>query len=1012
MPSSERSPGGAERVFRGLGRFVVRHPWYPIIFWIVLLLVAAPFLSRVGSVTDNSSSSLPASAPSSIAAAQIAAAFPNASAGSDAIVLIEGPALENATGQAAVVGLDRTIGSDRDLTYVASVDSLYTTYASYLAGQAQIAAGAIHQSLATTPTAPESVNETAVLLWGVPALLLGNWVACETNHTAAGPHACSELAYNETYDFVNGSSASISVLRAVYEPGPNGPGFNNSTCLGGAVPLSANATACLDGQVVDELAPLVPQLFPPAAQGPANVSLHALGIENHTAWTSVRAASALLVAQASGLPAGFLDAVWENFPSATVSSSAANAWATGLVAGPLAEYPLPIPTAITQQFVSPDGQAEIVIVTFSVSSGFTDPNGTNPVASDVGTLDQIVPQTLGASGAGDAYSWYVTGGGALDTEENQVLSSSLAIVLPLTIIVLLGITIVYFRAPLAPLLTFGGLGIALGLGVGAVVLIGTLITHVDVTSIELEETFVLGVGTDYSIFLVSRYREELYRGVDRHEAVVTSVTWAGQSVATSGATAILATLALTVSGVALLSQWGMVLSLAIFITVMISLTIVPAFLTLLGGRVFWPATGAKFEKRAREAQDHIQTERTYFFRAGRLTQRRPLTIIAIVLLVSLPLIYLAINVPVSYDFYNQLPTTQPASAGLQQLDDHFGGGFAFPVQVLLAFREPLLVGNATNSAEFQDLGNLTSTFSRTSGVFTISSPVGPGDAPLGEWLNFSSQLPGTQANLRGTLSSFVGVDGRTVLISVVPAASGLSNAAVELTNTLENEAHAYQATHPELSASYFGGGAPTVGDLAAQTALATEHMLLYVSIGLLIVLFVALRSWMIPLLAVATIGLSLSWAWGLTNLVLRQLLGVPLFFFVPTILFIVILGLGIDYNIFLLTRVREERVKGASASEAVVRAVAATGGIITAAAIILGSAFAVLATAQFLILRAIGFAVAVAVILDAMVVRTYLVPSALQALGDRAWKLYPFQKRPPPAGPLSTEPSPDVPEPV
>src|SRR5208282_3991669 len=143
-----------------------------------------------------------------------------------------------------------------------------------------------------------------------------------------------------------------------------------------------------------------------------------------------------------------------------------------------------------------------------------------------------------------------------------------------------------------------------------------------------------------------------------------------------------------------------------------------------------------------------------------------------------------------------------------------------------------------------------------------------------------------------------------------------------------------------------------------------------------------------------TIALSISWAWSVTYLVFQLLLGFPLFFYVRTIMFLLILGLGIDYNIFVLTRVREERVKGASSSAAIVTAIGRTGGIITAAAIILASAFAALMIGQFTLIRAIGFSVAIAVVLDAMVVRTYLVPAALQLLGDRAWSLSGRRARP------------------
>jgi RND superfamily putative drug exporter len=239
----------------------------------------------------------------------------------------------------------------------------------------------------------------------------------------------------------------------------------------------------------------------------------------------------------------------------------------------------------------------------------------------------------------------------------------------------------------------------------------------------------------------------------------------------------------------------------------------------------------------------------------------------------------------------------------------------------------------------------------------------------------------------GTLGGFVGTDGRTVVLTLVPTSTGLSSEAVNSVHAVESSFAAFTPSHPEVTAIAYGGGAPTIGDLADETAHATLILLIAVTVGLLVVLVAVLRTWIIAVMAVATIGLSISWAWAITYLVFQQILGFPLFFYVRTILFLLILGLGIDYNIFVLSRVREERLKGRTSSEAVVAAVGRTGGIITAAAIILASAFGALMIGEFTLIRAIGFSVAVAVILDAMVVRTYLVPAVLQLLGDRAWSL-------------------------
>jgi RND superfamily putative drug exporter len=478
------------------------------------------------------------------------------------------------------------------------------------------------------------------------------------------------------------------------------------------------------------------------------------------------------------------------------------------------------------------------------------------------------------------------------------------------------------------------------------------------------------------------------------------VTWAGQSIATSGATAIIATLALAFSGVALLSQWGLVLSLAVLIAVLVSLTFVPALLVLVGPRVFWPYTGERFRRHAEAAVARRRAERTYFFRVARGVRRRPGTVIGLTLLVSVPLFFVALTAPISYDFFGQLPGGHPATDGLASLSDHFGAGRAFPTILLATFASPLIAGSVANATEFTDLASLTQLVNGTSGVASVASPVGPLGAPLNEWVGFASLPPARQALLNGSLTSFVGDDHRTVWLTVYPSSGGLTASSVQLLGRLETTVGEFDATHPSVVHVAFGGGAATTSDIQRQTSLATDRLLIGVSIGLIIVLLAVLRSALIPLLAVATIGLSIGWAWGISNLVLGDLFGLPMFYFVPTVLIVLVLGLGIDYNIFLLTRIREERVRGRPADEATVHGVASTGGIITAAAVILASAFGILATGQFTLLRAIGFSVATAVVLDAMVVRTYLVPAALFLLGERVWRLPGLRrKKGPPAPP-------------
>jgi len=985
-------------MFRALGRWIVRHPWAPVAFWVAVLVITLPFLPLLGSVTNNSATNLPANSPSGQAAAELALLFPNTTgAPSSSLLLIVGSNVTDAYAQRAVMNLTTAIQDDPGLTEVSSVTSIYSSYADYLAGQA----GATWKLSADLRTA---VNDSAGLLWGPPAAFYATWAGMVDRHPNATPAEFNYPAYVATLAQFNGSSAPYerAVLGAVYS-GYNGSGTGfNGTLDCASANGTASQIACVESSARINLPPLIAAELPnPTEQIPGRVVLTTLGLLNFTDPAALAAAvDAATPGFLTPYPIGWVQQVNNQFGLTPPSESALLAFARAQVAQTtLDREPLPVPSALQDSWVSPAGTATLIEVGFGVSDSFTDASGASPVFQDVATLQSLLTSVLHRSDPAHRFTAYQTGPAALDQDESNVLASSLALVLPLTLGTLLIITMLYFRSPLTPLVTFAGIGTALAIGLGGLVLLATLFGHVDSTAITLETTFVLGIGTDYSVFIVARYREELVAGRSREEAVVRATTWAGQSVATSGATAILATLALAFSGVSLLSQWGMVLSLAILITVLLSLTLVPAALRLLGPRIFWPTSGARFERHATVVRDRIQNERTYFFRAGRLSQRRPRSVVALLLLVSIPLGLVALSVPISYDFYKQLPSGSSATDGLNELGRQFGPGFAFPSTALLTFRSPLVTGTTVNATEFADLANLTQRVGEVPGVARVQSLVGPGGAPLADWLSFGQLPPAVQLNLHQLVGTYVGTDGRTALIAIQTNASGLSVTAIQAINSVSSSVQSYAQDHPSLERAAYAGGAPATRDLAQQTSQATLRLILAVSIGLFVVLAVVLRSWILPLMAVGTIGLSILWSWALTDLTLRQGFGLPLFFFVPTVLFILILGLGIDYNIFLLTRVREERMRGQSSGQAAVTAVGRTGGIITAAAIILASAFAILSVGNFTILRAIGFSVAVAVVLDAMVVRTYFVPAALHLLGDRVWGFFGRGRLAPPRPP-------------
>ncbi|EQD51304.1 membrane protein containing MMPL domain protein, partial [mine drainage metagenome] len=257
---------------------------------------------------------------------------------------------------------------------------------------------------------------------------------------------------------------------------------------------------------------------------------------------------------------------------------------------------------------------------------------------------------------------------------------------------------------------------------------------------------------------------------------------------------------------------------------------------------------------------------------------------------------------------------------------------------------------------------------------------------LPAWLNLSNLPAAPRAGLLSQVSTYVGKDGRTVRFQVVTNGSGYSAQAGSAFDPLEGEVRGFQSTHPEVTAVYFGGAAPTTRDYQALTNGALEGMLIGVSIGIFIILFLLLGAALVPALALGAIGLSILWSWAAIYAVVGLVEGITLSFLLPLILIILVLGLGMDYNALLLTRVKEERLKDGNSAEAVRRAVTNVGGIVTAASVILGGPFLILGLTSTLgLVAAIGLGIGIATLLQAFVAQTYLTPAILATGGHKMW---------------------------
>ncbi|MGA7923129.1 MAG: hypothetical protein WCA77_04060, partial [Thermoplasmata archaeon] len=317
-----------------LGRWVVRHPWYPILFWVVLLVVTLPFLSLIGSVTTNSATSLPANSPSAIASQKIAELFPNESQGSSSLVLLVGPNITGPVGKSSTLALTSAIDTNTSLTYLAGVATFYTAYQGYLSGLTSLALGVIGPALEGPTPLPVVVNDTAQLLYGPPAVFLSTWEGLVDGHPGTPRSEWNYLAYNQTLATLGGNASRILVLDAFYSGAQgSGAGFNGSLDCANSVVGVNPPTTCAQTAIATQLPLIFTTLFPTAsARALASTTLETLNVTSFGSVLLQRATGATYLQDQSGLPATWLTDVWDAFPSGWGSPGAIVNWTMTMVA--------------------------------------------------------------------------------------------------------------------------------------------------------------------------------------------------------------------------------------------------------------------------------------------------------------------------------------------------------------------------------------------------------------------------------------------------------------------------------------------------------------------------------------------------------------------------------------------------------------------------------------------------------------------------------------------------------
>jgi RND superfamily putative drug exporter len=565
-----------------------------------------------------------------------------------------------------------------------------------------------------------------------------------------------------------------------------------------------------------------------------------------------------------------------------------------------------------------------------LSARFTGAPEQQDVQDAVRGLRSRVGDALGGTGLRAG----VTGEAAIVVDNKQSFADAEKIVTIATVGLIVVLLLLIFRSPLAALLPLLSVGLVLGVSTALIAAAATVFDFRIGQEMPILLTVVLfGIGTDYILFLLFRYRERLRAGDPPTEAITAAVDRVGEAIFSAAFAVIAAFGALVLAALGFFTTLGPGLAIGVAVMLLAALTLVPAIVALLGRRVFWPS------KRADRAPAG-----TGFAAVGRLVARRPVAVIVGALVLLGGLAAGAFTVKSDYDPIGQLPPGTEATRAFADLQRGFPAGALQPTNVYL---------RADRSLTSAELGGYARALSAIGGV---AMPMPP-------------QLS---------------ADGRTANLPLILKAPPFEPAALDLVSGPLRDAA--RAAAPAGTTVLIGG--PTLAYADVRDTTQRDLGLIFPVAGVLFVLILAglLRAALAPIYLVALVVLGFVATLGATALVFQQGMGkAGLSFIIPIILYLFVTAIGTDYNILVTARLREEIREGRSARAAAALAVEHAGPSVAAAALILAGTFGSLMISGVPFFVEIGFAVTLGIVLVALVVSILLVPAVTALAGRAAW---------------------------
>ncbi len=969
-------------MFDRLGRFIAKRHRLVLAAWILVLLVSVPVISNLdGRLVYNERSFLPNSMESVKASSILEEKFPSYKP-SGLIVVIDGVEITDEKLKNAVLRMED------DLTGLSGIDKVISPYDVYdevlnayweamnetyreVLKRTLNATSTLHDALWT---ALNQVNESLQTIYGIPAAYLGTWSHLLNTYAKSMEGLSIPLTeVNErAKEMVLKKVPPVSEARAYLNATVEAWNAALTGILGSRARVGDAVMAIKEGRLdpsslmTDIVRGMAPKIIGTRGGQAALAVVNSFDLTNFSDPKAIERFTLEMVVRGAkekgyNVSIDILERLYRVGPNPAdqelkkVAEDMARDVMREIVSShPPPEFPDGIPEDLRKSMISKDGTTMAILI--SLRSDLDQDK-----TSLVDRVREIVASVLSEERIEADH--YVTGSAAFtaDMKESSLEDvkriDQVTLILVIVLLVALLMSVV---APAVPLVTVGAGVMAAFASLYAESYVIDLIYLVRNLVIPL----IMGVGVDYSIYMLYRYKEELEKGREVDEAVVNSTRFAGEAVISAALTVMAGFGALAAADFKLLQSMGYSLTVVVLVAMAAAITLTPSILALLGRRTFWPS---KLDGGRRGG-----TRSSYLRRMAEISIRRPKVVIAVFLILTLVAGGVLATMHRTYDYTELMPETESIK-GLKVISDKFEGLGKASVYAVIEFKEPILSGGDLDRNAYDTLISFISGVQKELSADDIRSIVTPNGTvasydTVERWMKYYDSLLSEDFK-------------RTVVVIQLPY-KPYAEEALHAVGRIMEFADEFERDHGVEV--YVGGETAATYEMNELVNRNFTYRIIPVAVVLiLVVLYLLLRSASVASSLLLAIGTSISWALAALVVVFQYVGGKDVYWMTPIMLLTTLLGLGMDYGIFLVTRVKEELGRGSNKDEAIVKAVETTGLVITACGLIMAAAFGSLMLSNFAMLQEMGFAFTAAVLLDTFLVRPLFLPSLLRLL---RWK--------------------------